>query len=1008
MNCFDILSRDTPLKSRLFLEASAGTGKTFTIEHLVVRLLLETDLRLDEIVIVTFTRAATRELKERIHQNLKQVVQAPLDYPYLQGLSDLQKRKVRMALKNFDTAQIFTIHGFCSHLLRHFALEAGVGLQLSEWTREEQEWEVKEFLRTQTVLSAGQTRRLLGSMQYDISHLTDKLLQASDRPRSVPSSAMLLKEVQDELIKVPFFKVTEEFKKIRPSYKGMTSEEFVSQARVLEESLLQRNLSPKTWEDWIASSSFFLKNLDPSQLKVRAKPVFSEKLLHLKALILPRLELAQNTRQIFLNLLGAWLEHRKKISSEQEKITPDDLLHLVHSKLFHPPFVEAIRKKYQAAIVDEFQDTDPLQWEIFKTLFVEEPKKHIYLVGDPKQSIYAFRQADIYTFLEASTVFDLDQKAALIRNYRSSSQLLGELNRLLCQTPWMDLPKQGTYLDIPQTLAAHEGEGKLCFMRAEGEKGRSTKWPTSEMEEKLFFPFILEEIQKNKLKPSEVAVLVKDRFQAQRIRQFFDRWDMPSVLYRSAPLNQSPVLQFVSEVIDACLYEQNLSAIKKFLLGPFASIPLCELSAELVFQTKEKMKTLQKVWMEEGFASFFAEFLKTSFGKQTALMTFYEFQEHAHYEDLLELTQKILFVSHPSQLKQLLEDLNTYETEDRICTHPDGIQIMTTHASKGLEFETVFALGLASRSPSYDLSEEELQELDAEKMRQVYVALTRAKKRLYIPIAHELPTTNYATGEGSPMEIFLSKAHPNLSSFSQVFLNEHSFDLKPYQKISPGSLIPPPPLRPASIPRFMHSFSSLVPLLTEKMSVHAKGETPPEKMQSLDPGIQTGLIVHRILERYFNQEGDLLFLIIQETKHTKLASHIDMLYDLLQKTLNLSLDGFSLRDISFKEALTEMEFLYSTPQGWMKGYIDLCFEYHGLLYLVDWKTNRIENTERTTLLQAMQTHDYLLQGKIYTEAMERYLKRFPSLSFGGIYFIFIRGPAFYHYLSTHSLPAKTV
>jgi exodeoxyribonuclease V beta subunit len=131
---------------------------------------------------------------------------------------------------------------------------------------------------------------------------------------------------------------------------------------------------------------------------------------------------------------------------------------MVQERLSENSFVEAIRKKYQAVIVDEFQDTDPVQWNIFETLFFADSSKSVYLVGDPKQSIYAFRSADIYTFLEAAKGFDTLQKAALTTNYRSMQGLLDGLNRLLCAKPWMDLPKLGQQLDVPLSKAAKQGE----------------------------------------------------------------------------------------------------------------------------------------------------------------------------------------------------------------------------------------------------------------------------------------------------------------------------------------------------------------------------------------------------------------------------------------------------------------------------------------------------------------------------------------------------------------------
>lgn len=950
MSSFDILSKNTPLPSRLFLEASAGTGKTFTIEHLVVRLLCETAMTLSEIVIVTFTRAATRELKDRIRSNLEQ-------------------SQMDEALKDFDSAQIFTIHGFCSHLLKHFAFEAGATLNLSEWTREEELWEVKQFLREQNVLSPGQIQRLLSSYRFDMSRLEEALIRSSEK-------AAPLEEPIPSLKGIAPFSLASEFEEVRSSYKKMTSEEFSPQAKELEEALYQGEISQKLWDRWITTSSFFLKNLEPSQLKVRAKSSISEQLAHLRELIIPTLEAAQNPHQIFSKLSFAWHAHRKIISEKLGKITPDDLLKITASKLSEPSFVQAVRKKYKAAIVDEFQDTDPLQWEIFKTLFIEDPSKFVYLVGDPKQSIYAFRLADIYTFLDAAKSFGVQQKAALLKNFRSTSGLVTEMNKLFCRAPWMDLPKHDRFLDVPEAIAAHDGaeeeEGYLTFMVAEGEKGRSSRFPTTEIEETQLFPFIVEEIQKKNLDPASIAILVKDRYQAERVRLFLERWKIPATLARSTPLSASPVIEFLEEMADATL-ELTPAAIKKLLLGPFASIPCHELTPDLVFKTKEKLAQLRDLWISDGFATFFAAFLNT-------YKTFY-------HDDLPELTQKILGSHQPHELKQLLAEIKIFETKDRLSSHSHGVQIMTTHASKGLEFETVFALGLASRSPEQELPEDQLKELDAEKMRQFYVALTRAEKRLYISYVKELPIPSYALGEGSPVELFLSKANPDLTTFTQEFLHGRIFHL--HLPPEPEKMAPPLPI-PFQDPfpaRYMQSFSSLA----QETFSPAKGET-----QGIESGAETGLIVHRILERYFNQEGDLDFVVSQETKRTKLASKAETLRTLLQQTLSLSLGSFCLNDLSFNSIQTEMEFLYSTPQGWMKGYIDLCFEHEGKLYVVDWKTNLLENGDPATIAEIMKSHDYYLQGKIYTEAIQKYLSQFPHLSFGGVYFIFIRGPVYVH------------
>ena len=971
MNSFDILSKTTPLHSRLFLEASAGTGKTFTIEHLVVRLLLETSFNINEIVIVTFTRAATRELKNRIRENLEKIVTNSDAFPYLEGISDVQKIKLMTTLASFDAAQIFTIHGFCAQLLSQFAYEAGLPPHLTEWTREEELWELDQFLRTQTVLSAGQIKRLLSSYRFDMERLAGAMLRSSDPAFTKTSPIPSLKNIQP-------FSLVEEFEDIRSSYKGMTSEEFSHQASQLEEALHKGEIRQEVWDSWISEPPFFLKNLSPSQLKVRAKKECSDQIAALRELILPPLEEAQNVISIFKLLNSAWHNHRKTISEKNGKVGPDDLLRLVHSKLSSPSFIEAIRKKYHVAIVDEFQDTDPLQWQIFKTIFIEDLEKHVYLVGDPKQSIYAFRKADIYTFLNAAAEFGALQKAALVRNFRSTSGLIAAMNKLLSQSPWMDLPKTNQFLPVSEVIAAQEGDGNLCFMIAEGEKGRGTRFPTQEMEETQFFPFIVEQIQK--LDPSSCAILVKDRYQADRMRRFLEKWNIPTSVTRNTSLSQSPAIEYLEEIIDATL-DASPANIRKMLLGPFAAIPYHLLSSDHVYAAKKNLEHLRELWFQNGFATFFAQFLNTCFGEQNSLLTFYT--QTDLYDDLLEITQKVLFAHTPGHVKELLAEIKIFETEDRTPPHAHGVQIMTTHASKGLEFETVFALGLASRSPPQELSEEQLKELDAEKMRQFYVAVTRAVKQLYIPIARELPSTSYDLGEGSPVELFFAKAAPDLTQFTQEFLPSRTFQLRPFTSPPTATLVPPPPFQNRFPERFIQSFSSLA---KDTLSI-AKGDD-----QGIDAGRETGVIVHRILERYFNQEGSLEQMTFQEIRGTRLEKSKEKLLTLLSKTLSLSLGNFCLNDVSMETVQTEMEFLYNTSQGWMKGYIDLCFEHEGKLYVVDWKTNLIENSDSDTIAAVMQTHDYHLQAHIYTEAMNKYSR----LPFGGVYFIFIRGPVYFY------------
>lgn len=984
MSSFDILSRATPLQRRLFLEASAGTGKTFTIEHLVVRLLLETDLTLEQILVVTFTRAATRELKVRIRANLEKTLSGEQTFDYLTGLSDTQRDKIKTALLAFERAQIFTIHGFCHRLLQEFAFEAFVGLELQEWEEKEEKWALLEFLRTSHHLTPQQMKRLLGFFRNDIDKLVEKLLSLSES-EEVPSAEMLLVEANKNLSKIPSFCVSREFEEVRTHYKGMTSIDFPLQATLLDQALQRGHLLLEEWDRLIGEEDLFLEGIEPSNLKARSKFTGSPPLEHLRQALLTLLERARNPRKVLQLLSGAWLEERKKLSRLYEKISPDDLLKMVQERLSKPSFVEEVRKKYQAVIVDEFQDTDPVQWKIFETLFFTDSSKSIYLVGDPKQSIYAFRKADIYTFLEAAKGFDIHQKAMLTTNYRSTEGLLSSLNRLLCTRPWLDLPKLQQTLDVPPSQAAKTGEGELCFMVVEGEAA-GKRWPTSEMEQQ-FFSFIVHEIHRLHLDPREIAILVKDRYQALRVKTALEKWQIPCVLYRGASLGDSIVIDLLEELIDACHGSDPLSSMKKVLLGPFVRIPIEEMTDEQIFQAKGRFAELAETWLEKGFAAFLASFLQTKFEQSSVLQTLSK--EDSLYDDFLQIVEKVLYIQDPHQMIQALRLLKAQETEERISAHPHGIQIMTIHASKGLEFETVFALGLASRTPLEDKPEDHLKELDAEKMRQLYVALTRAKRRLYIPLPQEQNSRPLSLGEASPVELFWERAAPDLCSFSHVHLNKITLEQKPYLEQSSPSLIPPPVRNIFFKPLFLQSFTSLA-----QTSVERK----PVQEQEIPAGAETGIVIHRIFERFFDESTDLTLLVRQEIQGSHLEPYETAILTMIHQTLDLPLEGFSLRDLDRNKTITEMEFLFPTDGVSLKGFIDLCFEHKGKFYLIDWKTNALENYSPESVEKAMIEHDYLLQGKIYATALTRYLELYGrSSSFGGVFFLFVRGPAAYHF-----------
>jgi exodeoxyribonuclease V beta subunit len=215
------------------------------------------------------------------------------------------------------------------------------------------------------------------------------------------------------------------------------------------------------------------------------------------------------------------------------------------------------------------------------------------------------------------------------------------------------------------------------------------------------------------------------------------------------------------------------------------------------------------------------------------------------------------------------------------------------------------------------------------------------------------------------------------------------FDLRPYEATASAALVPPPSRNVFFKPLFLQSFTSLSQPSVERKHI---------ENDALPAGAETGIIVHRIFERLFDHPSPLSDLVAQEIAGSRLEGYETAVHHMIDQVLDLPLKGFSLRDIDRSKVMPEMEFLFPDSGASIKGFIDLCFEHQGKFYLVDWKTNLLENYTPETLETAMQEHDYFLQGRIYATALTRYLKLYGNLSFGGVFFLFVRGPAAYHFI----------
>jgi exodeoxyribonuclease V beta subunit len=1008
MQPFNVLSADCPIFGPHLLEASAGTGKTFSIEHVVVRLLLQSEeIEVEEILAVTFTRAATRDLKGRIRANIEEahfrIQSNKLGWEYLEPYLGSEKaaRRLRDASLAFDRCQIFTIHGFCHRMLQEFAFEAGGGFSLQDPDQEAGMpkriyREAKKFLENGIgpgLISPEQMACLL--KRYDsLKELVHALVKKKSESRALPFADLLERYKALSSTLVAESELWDAFLRIQSSFKVGVKGDFESQIKAL--ALAKENPAHSFRQLIIEEGSLF-DFLAPSNMKAKAKIEIPGFFNRASLTIGPLIQEAIDPKKILGCLQNAWKRIEEPILAEEEWFQPDEILKRMRSAVDRAPFSSAIRKKYRAVIVDEFQDTDPLQWEIFKILFLNDRGRDLlafYLVGDPKQSIYRFRKADIYTYFEARSLLGPSSLFCLDTNYRSSSKMISALNALFDRN-WLTLPKLGESIPCPAVKSRTEISSELPDVLGAVHFIRGPDF------EECWLPYAVSEIER--LMPevkslSSFAILVKDRHQAEIALRLCQERAIPAAARSHILLCKTLAFQSVRELFEALACSRDRSQSRIVAAGPFGSVDLSDARSTLESQ---------------GFIHFCRRMMDSASGPL-------EFQR-----DLKQVIEELLawegsFEFSFEGILRFLDDFERLDPDEgckrNVETETEAVQILTLHVSKGLEFDIVFALGLATKPPE----SEDPEEADAEKLRQLYVAMTRAKRRLYVPIS----TSEKSRKTFSPMELFsqiIETQEGSLLSFLE------KTEAVTYETLPERVVLGPPlikeggqklllaPLKTSiSIvtPSFLHSFTSLAQPHIKKF---VKKDEPSQIFTShtIPRGVETGILIHKIFEKLFSASSPIWkdlqaveSLVTEQLNGTSLLSWEAAIKEMVWKTLNLplSIDPlFSLIELMPGQFQAEMEFLFSQPPHYIKGFIDLVFLHDGKFYFLDWKTNWLgpDDTAYLSLNEAMAEHDYWLQAKLYKEALKRHVKRFYIQPFeeifGGAIYLFLRGGTLCHF-----------
>lgn len=1125
MKSFEVLDRQLPIHQSYFLEASAGTGKTFSIENIFVRLLIEPSpneeslIGLDSILAVTFTRAAALELKVRIRKNIESAIahltaisEEMPDYLlaiHEQGAAAVIRAKhaLERAISRFEEAQIFTIHGFCARMLSEYGLETSNDLQFrleeelfSSFKLEEM---IRDFLRNGIRLEQYSLFQLQRVMQKGIDFLVNSVSQLIHRGKKIlapPSFAESFNAFQKQInqLSIQFApsleKILEDVGGLSKCYK-MLNEEKIEEVRFFVSLLFKESLTSNDFEKILETEFLSLWTFENRKVKNKLDelhyPSFFE--LACKALE-PILELAKNELGITARIARDCMEILEERLKDDEVFSPDDILKKMHRSLSSPIFLAKMQSKFQAAIIDEFQDTDFKQWEIFQKCFLSDSAStYCYLVGDPKQSIYAFRQADIYTYLKAADWMGRDCRASLRTNYRSQPQLVHALNTLLNGSNefWMPLPKLGATLPIEHVNASlkriakefkDEKKSIHAFIATEESCSVASLRSSERIEEELFFPFIANEIiylsQEEGFSLDSMAVLIKDRYQAKRLQDFLNAHGIASITKRSTSLIDSTSFNAFEDLLKVVLNPSQLSHIRLVLGGKILGGTEAEIRSMQGSEVEEKLISqlyrLQDIWHNGSFAFFYHALMyqmKWFSDQAIGLALLQRSDGEALYLELNQIADLLIEeearnCTTPEVLLEYLQQLKKIDPEEDCLkmmqiAGKNAVQILTQHVSKGLEFEIVFALGLVSAAkvkkaeivPLRDLEGHvalrkqgdddyrmHYEEIDAEKMRQLYVVMTRARERLYIPVLLEADPKEKVAGEPSAMDLFLSKqigeSVPLILEFLKPLLDQwHESSDFSYELIGPTSVEKYKPLdEEKKIPHpcafeavfkeeKIHSFTSLA-VPKNLIRPNAPMSFPESGSPVLPRGAVTGELVHKII-----QEIPLQLLIGEKgvknphelNPHLRpflvgslLEQHAEAITEMVFNAFKIRLKAgersFSLDQLDPSKIIREMEFLFQSHQEsycegitmgeeLMTGSIDFVFQHEGLIYFVDWKTHWIgsetECYHQENLKKVMEADSYFLQSEIYAGAVKKYFKIFDDRPFedyfGGAFYIFLRG-----------------
>jgi len=437
------------------------------------------------------------------------------------------------------------------------------------------------------------------------------------------------------------------------------------------------------------------------------------------------------------NLLDSLPHELNSRKARDNVFSFDDLLRRLHKALTGatgPFLARAIARKYPAALIDEFQDTDPLQYEIFKTIYRNDSL--LFLIGDPKQAIYSFRGADIHTYMDAAAGSALAHHTLGV-NYRSDPRLIKAINTIFCRA---ENPFIYEAISFQPVAAARKQDRE--FLTIDGQQESPfiiwhlerndvmAETPSSQVKipkipktraNDLIIPLITAEvanllklasenralIKDRKLVPGDIAILVRKNDEARRMQQALARIRIPSVLHSRDALFASAEAKEMLLLLEAIAAPGSIRKLKTALLTCFMGLPanvitLLQTDHQDNVKTIElwltRFKTFHELWLRYGFMRMFWTVMQenrvrrrvlASENGERVLTNILHLAEILHQESVtrgLNMTALLGYL----QNRLAEEQTGSIEHQLRLESDEERIKIVTIHKAKGLEYSIVF------------------------------------------------------------------------------------------------------------------------------------------------------------------------------------------------------------------------------------------------------------------------------------------------------------------------------